>query len=150
MKIANTIFAYVLAVAVTYVFSILFYTQQVIAKAYSVGAIYSQQQKIDAFVENFMGLAFRDQPSLGMMLGVALAVGIAVAFVVKRIIKPLAPVAYPIAGAAAIVLLLTIVENSIAGGGAGVFGGARDATGLALQGLAGFLGGAAFAFKRPR
>lgn len=150
MKIAHTIFAYALAVAVTYVFSVLFYTQQVIAKVEAVGAVYSQQQKVDTFVENFMGLAFRDQPSLGLMLAVALAIGFAVAFVLKRILKPLAPVAYPVAGAAAVVALLVYIEGSVAGGGAGVIGGARDAVGLSLQGLAGFLGGAAFAFARPR
>ncbi|PQA88442.1 hypothetical protein [Hyphococcus luteus] len=150
MKIANTIFAYVLAVAVTYVLSVAFYTQQVIAKMAAIGAVYSPQQKIDTFVQNFLGLAFRDQPSLGMMLAVALAIGFAVGFVVKRIIKPLAPVAYPVAGAAAVVALLVYIEGSVAGGGAGVIGGARDAVGLSLQGLAGFLGGAAFAFKRPR
>ncbi len=150
MRVVNTIFAYLLAVAVTYSLAVAFYTQQVIAKVEAIGAVYSQQQKINTFTENFLGLAFREQPSFGLMMAIALLIGFIIAFGVKRILKPLAPVAYPIAGAAAIVAMLAFIESTIAGGGAGVFGGARDAMGLALQGLAGFLGGAAFAFKRPR
>ena len=144
MKIAHTIFAYVLAVAVTYVFSVLFYTQQVIAKMAAIGAVYSTTQQVDTFVDNFTGLW-----QMVLTIAVALAVAFAVAFLVKRALKPLAPVAYPVAGAAAILLMLWLIEQ-VLGGGAGVMGGARDVVGLALQALAGFLGGTAFAFKRPR
>ena len=46
-------------------------------------------------------------------------------------------------------LMIYLIEQQL-GGGAGVIGGARDETGLALQALAGFLGGAVFAVARPR
>ncbi|WP_375201968.1 hypothetical protein [Hyphococcus sp.] len=149
--IAKTPIAYLLSLAATYVLSVGFYTQQVIAKMAAVGAEYSGQQKIDTFVENLTGLAYSEAgPSFLLILTVTLAIAYIVAFVVKRIIKPLASVAYPIAGAAGLVAVLMLVESSVAGGGAGVFGGARDITGLALQALAGFLGGAVFTFARPR
>ena len=86
---------------------------------------------------------------MSLTIAAAFALAFPIAFVVKRFLKPLAPVAYPVAGAAAILFMLWAIEQML-GGGAGVIGGARDAVGLALQGLAGFLGGAAFAFKRPR
>jgi predicted Co/Zn/Cd cation transporter (cation efflux family) len=133
-----------LAVAVTYVAATAFYTQQVIAKQAAIGAIYSTSQQIDTFTQNFTGLWI-----FGAMIAIALLVGFIVAYFVKRLVKPLAPVAYPAAGAAAMLVMLTLIEQQL-GGGAGVIGGARDAIGLALQALAGFIGGAVFSFKRPR
>ncbi|MEZ5891911.1 MAG: hypothetical protein R3C42_09770 [Parvularculaceae bacterium] len=155
MKIVRTLAAYIASLAATYFFSVAFFTQQVIAKAAAVGAVYTPGQQLQAFQENFYGLAFRDppslaQPSFGITLAVAITVGFAVAFVVKRILKPLAPVAYPVAGAAAVFALLTFIESTVAGGGVGAIGGARDMTGLLLQALAGFLGGGLFAVLRPR
>jgi len=150
MSIIRTFAAYLLGVAVTYVFAAVFYTQQVIAKQQAIGAVYTPEQSLSFLMENLYGLGFRDVPSLGITIAVALAIGFAVAFVLKRILKPLAPIAYPIAGAAAVIALITWIESTAAGGGAGAIGGARGAMGLALQGLAGFLGGTAFAFVRPR
>jgi len=85
----------------------------------------------------------------GAIIAIALLFGFVVAFGVKRILKPLAPIAYPTAGAAALLVMLILVEQQL-GGGAGVIGGARDAFGLALQCLAGFIGGGLFAVLRPR
>ena len=140
----KTAIAYLLSVIAAYLLSVAFYTQQVIAKMQAVGAVYSGQQQINTFVDNLTGLW-----QLAAMIAVALLIAFVVAFFVKRILKPLAPVAYPVAGGAAILLMLYLIEQQL-GGGAGVIGGARDATGLALQTLAGFLGGAVFAFMRPR
>ncbi len=143
-NVIKTAIAYLLAVIVTYVLSVAFYTQQVIAKMQAVGAVYSGQQQINTFADNLTGLW-----QLAAMIAIALLIAFIVAFFVKRILKPLAPAAYPVAGGAAILLMLYLIEQQL-GGGAGVIGGARDATGLALQSLAGFLGGAVFAFMRPR
>jgi hypothetical protein len=79
-----------------------------------------------------------------------LLVGFLVAAGLKRILTPLAPVAYPIAGAAAVVAAIWLIENVVAGGGVGAIGGARDALGMALQGLAGLAGGTVFAALRGR
>jgi len=140
----KTAIAYLLSVIAAYLLSVAFYTQQVIAKMQAVGAVYSGQQQINTFVDNLTGLW-----QLAAMIAVALMIAFVVAFFVKRVLKPLAPIAYPAAGGAAILLMLYLIEQQL-GGGAGVIGGARDATGLALQTLAGFLGGAVFAFMRPR
>ncbi|WP_428407091.1 hypothetical protein [Hyphococcus sp.] len=140
----KTLVAYVLSVAATYVLSVGFYTQQVIAKMAAVGAEYTAQQQIDTFLKNLTGLWI-----LGAMTAIALLIGFVAAFLVKHFLKPLAPIAYPAAGAAAMLVMLVLIEQQL-GGGAGIVGGARDATGLALQALAGLIGGAVFAFMRPR
>ncbi len=140
----KTLVAYMLSVAATYVLSTAFYTQQVIAKMAAVGAEYSTQQQIDTFFDNFTGLWI-----LGAMIAIALLIGFTVAFFVKRVLKPLAFVAYPAAGAVAMLTMLVLIEQQL-GGGAGIVGGARDATGLALQALAGLIGGGVFAGLRPR
>lgn len=143
-KILKTLVAYLLSLAATYFFSVAFYTQQVIAKMAAVGAEYTGAQQIETFVENFTGLW-----QLGAMTAIALLAAFIIAFAAKRILKPLALIAYPVAGGAAMLLMIYLIEQQL-GGGAGVIGGARDATGLALQALAGFLGGAVFAVARPR
>lgn len=144
MKIARTVFAYLLAVAVTYVFAVAFYTQQVIAKQQAIGMVYSTSQQIDTFSQNIMGLWI-----YGAIIAIALLIAFTVAYFAKRVLKPLAPAAYPVAGAAAMLVMLVLIENQL-GGGAGIMNGASGPAGLSLQALAGLLGGAAFAFKRPR
>ncbi len=143
MKIIRALIAFLLAVAVTYVLATSFYTQQVIAKMTAIGADYSSSQQLDTYLSNFVGLW-----QLGAMIAVAFAIAFLIAFVAKHVLKPLAPVAYPVAGAAAMLSLLVAIEQ-VLGGGAGVMGGASDGLGLALQALAGFAGGAVFAFSRP-
>jgi hypothetical protein len=144
MTILRTLLAYLAAVAGTYVLATTFYTQQVISKQAEIGAVYTADQQLDTYVQNFTGLTM-----YGFIIAIALLLGFLVAFGVKRILKPLAPIAYPVAGAAAMLVTLVLVEQQL-GGGAGIIGGARDAFGLSLQCLAGFIGGGLFAMLRPR
>ena len=88
--------------------------------------------------------------AVGTVFSIALIIGFIVAFALKRLIKPLAMIAYPLAGAAAVVAAIYLVETTMAKGGAGAIWGARDPIGLALQGLAGAFGGTVFALLRPR
>ena len=144
MKILRTFWAYLAAVAGTYLLATTFYTQQVIAKQAEIGAVYTPAQQIDTYVQNFTGLAM-----YGVIIAIALLLGFTIAAGVKRILKPLAPIAYPTAGAAAMLVMLIFAEQAL-GGGAGIIGGARDAFGVTLQCLAGFIGGGVFALLRPR
>jgi len=138
--------AYLAASLTTVTLASLFYTQQVLAKQAAFGAVYTREQQIRTYIENLFGLA----PSYGVILAIALLVGFLIAAALKRVLTALAPVAYPIAGAAAVLVAIWLIENVVAGGGVGALGGARDAMGLALQGLAGFVGGAVFAVLRGR
>ena len=144
MGLFRTIIAFFASAVVTFVLAAIFYTQQVLAKQAEIGAVYSQRQQFETLIDNMAGLA----PSYGLILTIALLIGFAVAAGVKRILKPLAPIAYPTAGAAAVFTAIWLIENVVIGGGVGVIGGARDALGIALQCLAGFAGGAVFAFAR--
>lgn len=146
MRILVYIPAYLLGTASAYVFASGFYTQQVVAKQAAFGADYTLAQQGQVYWENFIGLA----PAYGVVLAVALLLGFLVAAVVKRILTPLAPVAYPLAGAAAVFTAIWLIDHTIGEGGVGAIGGARDALGLGLQCLAGFIGGAVFASLRPR
>jgi hypothetical protein len=144
MRILRIAGAYVAAAATTYVAAAAFYTQQIIAKQAAIGMVYTPGQQAGTYLANFTGLWL-----YGSMLAVGLLIGFAVAAGVKRVLKPLAPIAYPAAGAAAVLTVIMLIEAQ-RGGGAGVIGGARDAPGMALQALAGALGGLVFALAKGR
>lgn len=144
MLIGRTLGAFLAAIIAAYIAAGGFYTQQIIAKQAAIGMVYTPAQQVDTYLANYGGLW-----AYGAILAVALLLGFLVAFGAKRLAKPLAPVAYPVAGAAAVFVAILLIE-SVLGGGAGVIGGARDALGMGLQALAGGLGGLVFALLRPR
>lgn len=145
MRFVQAGVAFVAAATTTYVASVFFYTHQVIGAEIGVGGAYTMEQGLQTLLLNLQGLGL-----LGAVFSIALLVGFIVAFGVKRVLKPLAPVAYPVAGALAVVAAILLIENTMAKGGAGAIAGARGAFGLALQGLAGGFGGVVFALLRPR
>ncbi|MHA7870922.1 MAG: hypothetical protein ACX939_01090 [Hyphococcus sp.] len=136
--------AFVASAVTMYVLAAGFYTQQVLAQQAAIGARYTPAQQLDTYVDNFIGLA----PGYGLVLVIALLLGFLVAAGVKRVVTPLAPLAYPLAGAAAVFTAIWSIETFVAGGGVGAIGGARDAVGMGLQCLAGFAGGLVFAVTR--
>lgn len=144
MAVTRLAIALIVAIFVTYLFASIFYTSQVIAGQASFGATYTLGQQLETYLANFLGLWL-----YGAMIAIALSAGFLVAFFVKKILKPLAPIAYPLAGATAIYALLILVEAQL-GGGAGIIGGARTPLGIALQSLAGAIGGFAFALISTR
>ena len=143
MGTTRTLLAFVAAAIATYVAASSFYTQQILAKQAAIGAQYTAAQSFETYRENFLGLGF-----YAVVLTIALALGFIVAFGVKRVLRPLARVAYPVAGASAVLVAIFLIE-SVLGGGAGVIGGARDAVGMGLQALSGAVGGVVFALLRP-
>ena len=142
-KIGRTAIAFACALAVTYVLSTVFYTRQVLAGYAAIGASFSLSDMWVTFLENFSGLNL-----LATVYGIGFLIAFSVAWVLRRVITPLAPLGYPLAGAAAVLAAIYLIENQL-GGGAGVIGGARTAVGQALQGLAGGLGGLVFSVLRP-
>ena len=144
MNFGRLFAAYLPAALVTYVVAAGFYTQQIIAKQVAVGATYSLAQDINALLLNIVGLW-----QYGATLAIGLLLGFVVGARVKRWLTPLAPVAYPIAGATAVLAVLMLIETMYSGG-VGAIGGARDGLGIFLQCLAGFIGGGVFERLRPR
>ena len=149
MTIIRTALAFVLAWLVAYTASVAFYTRQVLAGYADLGLSIPAADALATFKDNFTGqLQSPDGPSWGMILAVAMLIAFLVAAGVKRVVKPLAPVAYPVAGAAALGGLLALIESQFPGVGA--IGGARTALGVGLQMLAGLLGGVVFAIVSGR
>lgn len=148
MRILRFLAAFIASTATTYVLASIFYTQRTLAaQSEAIGRnLYTPAQQVETYIDNLVGLA----PSYGLILTIALMIGFLVAAAVKRILIPLAPVAYPVAGGAAVFTAIWLIENLVAGGGVGAIGGARDALGMSLQVLAGVLGGAVFALARPK
>lgn len=100
--------------------------------------------RIRSAVEDYLGLV----PGLyGAVIAVALAIGFAVAAILRRLIKPLAPVAFPLAGAAAVALTLFLMSQQYYT--TTPIAGARGAFGFALQCLAGAIGGLVFGMFFP-
>ncbi|MEM9495372.1 MAG: hypothetical protein AAGA09_05170 [Pseudomonadota bacterium] len=137
--------AFLGAVAVAYLLATAFSTQQVIAKQAAFGATYTPAQQFQTLIANLTGFW-----AYGAMLAIALGVGFFVAMLVKRVLTPLAPIAYPVAGAAAVGLMIYLIENVVLPGGVGIIGGARDALGVALQMGAGASAGVVFEMLRVR
>ncbi len=144
MTILRTFLAYLASVAGTYALATTFYTQQVISKQAEIGAVYTAEQQFGTYIDNLTGLSI-----YGVVIAITLLIAFLVAFGVKQILKPLSMIAYPAAGGAAMLVMLILIEQQL-GGGAGIIGGARDAFGIGLQCLAGFLGGCLFSVFRPR
>lgn len=148
MRIIRIIAAYLAAAIVTVTLACVFYTLRVLEQQAEIGAVYTPGQQFETYVDNLVGLTVGTMPSYGFVLAIALLIGLVVAAGVKRIIKPLAPIAYPVAGAAAVYTTIWAIETFMTGGGGGAIGGARDALGLAMQCLAGAIGGFVFAIAR--
>ena len=107
MKFVRTILAFILAVATTYGVAVVFLTQQVIEKRAAIGAVYTRDQQFTTLVDNLIGLA----SAYSTVLSIALLLGFLIAAGVKRILKPLAPIAFPIGGAAAVYTAIFLIEK---------------------------------------
>jgi len=145
MQIIRTIIAFIAAAVITYLLASVFYTQQVLSAQFAVSEPYPLAAQLETYWANMVGQA----PSYGVVLTLGLLIAFTVAWGVKRVLKPLAVVAYPVAGAVAVFTVIYFIENVMAGGGAGVIGGARTLLGLSLQCLAGAIGGFVFSILRP-
>jgi hypothetical protein len=140
MAAVRILIGFAAAVATGFLLSAAFLTLQTLS-AYP-GFQMSPAIFSETYGMNVAGLA-TGSPFVGI-LAACFAIGFAIAAVLKRILKPLAPVAYVVAGAAALPSLFYLVETVMLGGGVGAFFGARDPSDLALQALAGAAGGLVF------
>ena len=90
--------------------------------------------------------AFGWMGSYASVMLIALLVAFPVALLVKAVLKPLAPIAYPVAGAAAVGLVVYLIYKTQ---GPGAVAAIREPVGIALQMLAGLVGGIVFSLLRP-
>lgn len=138
MNIIRLALGYGLATIVTVALAAGFHTQMVIGALEKAGASVPMNDRIAMTASDFAGLA----PQLGAVIAIGLLIGFLIAAGLKRVLTPLAAVAYPLAGAAAVGVALTLM--SMAFDGITPIAGARTAVGFGLQCLAGFIGGLVF------
>lgn len=138
MAIGRIVFGYAAAAIVGVVLASAFHTQMVILALGEAGAVISLSQRLSMTLDDLVGLL----PQFGAVIAIALAIGFLVAAGLKRVLTPLAPIAYPLAGAAAIGVALTAM--AMAFDGISPLAGARTPLGFGLQCLAGAISGLVF------
>jgi hypothetical protein len=148
MGLGKLLGAFVAAAMVAYVAAVAFISENVISEQIAVGGVYTVQQELEAFGLNLIGLAAR---GYGPVLAIGLLLAFVAAAMIKRVLRPLAPIVYPVAGAAAVLSVLLLIDRFMAPPGiGGAIPGARSSLEIGLQSLAGALGGIAFELLRPR
>jgi hypothetical protein len=138
MAIARIVLGFILAAVIATALGSAVHTQMIIAGLTGAGATIPADMRLSMTANDFIGLA----PQFGVVVAIALAIGFLVAAVLRRALKPLAPIAFPLAGAAAIAVALTVMH--IAFDGITPIAGARTPLGFALECLAGAAGGLVF------
>ena len=143
MRVLKVLLAFVAAVLVGFVTASVLHSQFVLAKLAGVGAEIPAGAWLRMTATDVVGFF----PLFPAVVAAGLAIGFVVAAVLKRVLKPLAPVAYPLAGAAAIgtALFLMGLQFEMT-----PVAGARGALGFAAQCGAGALAGWVFALLLRR
>jgi hypothetical protein len=139
----RTVLAFVIAVFVTFTLASIASTQLVLNELAAMGAPVGIGLRVSQSVADWLGLAGSGAVP-GLFPGIV-AVGLLIAFLaawVATLIVPGFRAAYPLAGFVAMIVIFVALENAL--GTRGLFG-ARGSLGLALQALAGALGGLVFA-----
>jgi hypothetical protein len=138
MAVIRIIAGYAAAAAVTLVLASAFHTHMVISALNAAGAAIPLDKRLAMTANDLVGLA----PQLGLVIAIGLAIAFPVAAGLRRVLRPLAPIAYPLAGAAAIAAAL--VAMGMAYDGITPIAGARTGLGFTLLCFAGAIGGGVF------
>ena len=99
--------------------------------------------RLSTGLDDFIGLA----PALLAVLGGALALGFIIAAILRPRLPALAPIAFPLAGAAAVATALALMARQMA---MTPIASARDWPGFTMLCVAGAIGGLVFSRLRPR
>ena len=142
MRFFSNLLAWLAAAAVGYVFASAFSTNVVLSDLAALGAPVTLADRAEATLQDILGT----YQYFAVFL-VAYLIAFYIASLVKSWLPLLARVAYPVAGAAAIALALTLMELNY---DVIPIGGGRSSFGFLLQALAGAIGGIAFELLRPR
>ena len=141
MAFVRILIGYLLSVVIATAVASLFQTQMVISKLGAAGLAVSSQTRLNMSLEDIVGLA----PQFGGVVAIGFAVAFLIAAALKRVAKQPAPIAYPLAGAAAIALALILMPFLLKLNGLTPLAGTRGAMAFALQCVAGAIGGLVFA-----
>ena len=142
MHFLKNVFAWVIAGVVAYLFASAFSTHFVLAQLVELGAPVAFSDRLSTTIEDIQATIF-----YGFVITAAFAIAFYVASIAKVFLPLLARGAYPIAGASAIWLALTVMEMQF---DIIPISGAQSQIGFAFQILAGILGGLTFELLRPK
>ena len=129
---------FVLAVIVTAAVSSMVQTLRVHAELTAMGAEIPFATRLSAIGHDLLGFA----PTYAAIVAAGFLVAFAVAGLIRRYAKRVGPWLYAVAGGAAILTTLLLMQSVL---GMSVIAGARGVLGFALFTLIGVLGGAVFA-----
>ncbi len=150
VRIIRYVVAFAVAAVVTYGLAAAFYAQSVIGELTELGVEVSLADRVRHAIDDIVGMtssAFGGRLSTyAGVIVTALLVAFPVALLVKSVVRPLAPIAYPVAGAAALGVVVYMIYSTQ---GPGAVAAIREPTGVALQVLAGLIGGIVFALLLP-
>lgn len=131
-------FAFLLGVAVTAAIGAIASTHFVLASLRGLNVQVPIGKRLLAYGHDLIGMA----PTLAVVAAVGFAIAFPVAAAAGRFLPRSRPIAYPLAGAAAIVTALLLMNVVL--GMMPLAGGARSTLGLVAQGVAGAAGGYVF------
>lgn len=138
MILMRVLLGFSLAVLVATALASLAHTQIVLAGLEEAGSPAPMEVRVATSLGDLAGLA----PALGPVVAIAFAVGFGAAAIARRVLRPLAPVAFPIAGAASMAMALAAMK--LAYDGVTPLASARTPVGFAILCLAGAIGGLVF------
>ncbi len=142
MHFLRNVFAWALASGFGYVMASAFSTHFVLADLAALGAPIELAQRFSATWADIQGTF-----AYGIMIEIGFAIAFFVASLAKAMLPMLASVAYPIAGATAVFVTLSLIVILVE---QMPLSGARSDIGYMFQIFAGALGGFAFELFRPK
>lgn len=141
-RMIRTVLAFLLAVAAAFLAASIAHTQFVIAGLQGIGADISLTVRAQMTITDIVGFASTPPPNYLLVIAFGFLVAFPIAMIVRAALAASRWIAYPIAGAAAVGLILwamhAVYETT-------PIAGARTGFGFAMQMLAGALGGLVFA-----
>jgi len=141
----SNILAWLIAVLVTVSLAVIFQTQNVIARLNAIGGEIGFSDRLSMTVSDLLHLGLR----YAIFIAIALLIAFLASGLVFRFIKFGRPIIYITAGAIAMLVMLFAMKAQFFD--IHIIAGARDGFGIALQMLAGAVGGFVFSkMTRPK
>lgn len=131
-------FAYLLMASIVgFVFASMLHTQAVLGGLSEIGIIISFSDRLSTTIQDMLGLA----PSYGLIILIALTIAFSVTGLINKRLQTRAWYLYPLAGAAAFLVMLLAMQPIL---NVTLIAGARGTLGLAMQVSAGLIAGICF------
>jgi|JI9StandDraft_2_1071091.scaffolds.fasta_scaffold163671_2 hypothetical protein len=138
MRFLRILLAWLISVIITTLIISVIHSLRIQGQLAELGVVLPVGLRLQTIGRDFVGLA----PALGAVIAIALAIGFVIAALLRKPLPKLAGIAYPLAGAVAVVVALSAMKYSY---DITPIAGARGTFGLPLFALAGALGGWIFA-----